>query len=166
MPRGSPREESRLQRDALLRRIIAAVTLAGAAIGLITSARQALSGDIAGIGWPVTAAFVLVYGAGLVAGVLLLGARPRAVAFALPYWLAQVPVLSSSVLGYYFGAGANLYLTVGSGGRIDVDWFIGTHFGVSVGATGETLVGLNVVAAAVFAWMLAAGRNAPREREG
>lgn len=162
MARGRAREESPLNPGVLLRHIIAALTLAGAAVGLATSARHALAGEITGIGWPVSAAFVFLYCVGLTAGILLLRARPHASGFALAYWIAQVPVFASPLLAYYFGAGAAVYVTVGAGEQVDLAWFIGTHFGVSVGTDGGTAVGLNVVALAVVTWLLAFRRKARR----
>lgn len=152
--------------NVLCRGIPAILTLAGAAVGLLTSARQALAGEISGIGWPVTAVFVLLYAIGLVAGAMLLRDSGGARALALPYWIAQIPVLSSGLLSYYFGAGINVYVTVGAAGQVAMNWFIGAHFGVSVGTVVAGAIGLNLGAVIVVALLLIPDRAERRAGDG
>lgn len=152
-----------MNQSSLRSLVIAALTLAGAVVGIFVSVRETAAGNIAGIGWPVTAIFFLLYCSGIVAGSSLLRGHAYGGAVALPFWIAQLPVVYSPAFAYYFGAGASLYVTVGARGSFSFDWFIGTHFGVFAGQPSASAIGVNVVAAIVVQQLYVLLRTGKRD---
>ena len=129
-----------------LRRLIGILTLGGASVGVIAV--------IAGSFWtapqPSTLlpgiVFLIAYVVGILIGTLLLEGHSASLKFAIPYWLAQIPVVSTYLVTYNFSTGASVNISMGGNTQIFYGWLLGSTFNFGMLSDVTFAIGINVVA--------------------
>ena len=130
-------------------RIIGVLTLGGSAIGLAAIVSEVPILTLRGLSLLIIATFAVVFIYGIVVGVLVIEKAEKSLLLALPFWLAQVPVLQSAWITYGLYTGAKFDILFGSDLNINFVWSGGTHFTFYLFPGDAGAVGVNVVAIAI-----------------
>lgn len=93
------------------RRVVGILGVGGGAIGIVAVTSVAAQ-QRNPLEWLFSLLFAALYAWGIWCGVRMLEASPDAERKNLKFWLTQVPVLSSPVLGYFFANGFHLTVSV------------------------------------------------------
>ncbi len=101
-----------------LRRTAGILTLGGGAVGFSQGAVNSF----------IAAMFLALCTAGIVVGVWVLEVDGRGIKWAVPYWVLQVPLFSSSFVSYQFFSGASIYTTLSSDPYIEFNTLLGFRF--------------------------------------
>ena len=139
-------------------RIIGVMTLGGSAIGLAAILQESPNWTTYGISMFIFMAFAIVFVYGIVAGVLIIERTERATALALPFWLAQIPVIQSPLITYGLFTGAKFDILIQSGLDIGLTWSAGSSFSFYLLSGNPFAIGVNVVAIGVCYLIL---KNSP-----
>jgi hypothetical protein len=93
----------------------------------------------------------------------MLEGAPGAERANLKFWLAQVPVLSSPVVGYFFANGFHLTVTLqASPLKLNANFLLGSTFNYSLLDPNKPFViGINVFALLVALWLVRQIRRQP-----
>lgn len=110
----------------------------------------------------LTLPFLALYAWGLFCGLWLLERREGSLRQNLYFWLTQVPLLVSSVAGYSFSSGASIYFKFQPDiSRWDFSAHFGSQFAYSLLQEKPFVLGINLFAVAVCAYLWLAKRRAP-----
>lgn len=137
------------------RRAIGVLTLGGAAIGIVAALNLLLTRTNP-IEWGFCISFMGVYAWGIWCGVRLLEGQPGSERRSFKYWLAQVPLFGSPLLGYFLSSGFHTTVSLQFAPlKINANFLLGSTFNYSLLQPQQPwLFGVNVFALAV-AWFLA-----------
>jgi hypothetical protein len=128
-----------------LRRTAGILTLVGGAVGVAVVGLTLPTRTPVATALAFSLLFTLLYGLGIVIGVWLLKRDRRGVAWGVPYWCLQIPLLSSSVLSYQFATGAFAYVTV-TDGRLLLNAQAGSWFDLRWPGGAPLAIGFNLLA--------------------
>lgn len=144
--------------DNWQRRALGILAIGGGAIGLSSSMMAVLQGR----GLATTNLFVIALGMGFFlwgvwCGVQMIEVSAQAVRRNAFFWLAQVPLLQTPILGYTAFCGAQLQVFIKLS-PIDATFagsVLGAQFGLNLGQPGARIaIGINVLAAGVAFWLI------------
>ena len=141
-----------------VRRILGILTLGGGAAGFVSVVVSFVSAD-SRLAQAICVVFALLYGTGVVCGMLLIEGSARVTRWCYTYWQLQMPVVVTGWYGYQFTSGLNLVLWVRPyEGNVGFTYFLGTPWFITIMRTiGPTSWGINVFALAivlVLRWFL------------
>lgn len=144
------------------RRVVGILGIGGGAIG-VAGALEILVQQRNPIAWLFSLGFVALYAWGAWCGVRMLEKHAGAERSNLTYWLLQVPVLTSPVLGYFFASGFHLTVAVQLVPlKVNASFLLGSTFNYSLIQSGTPVsLGVNVFALSVAAWLWLQVRDLP-----
>ncbi|MEX0706756.1 MAG: hypothetical protein WD078_02240 [Woeseia sp.] len=131
------------------RRTIGILTLGGAATGITIVLSQMVQSQLSIGAFIVSSIFLAICGLGIAAGVFVLEDDDRANQFAIPFWLLQVPVLSSAWISYEMSTGARFNVLINSGLDFRVIWGVGSQFSLYLFPEAPLNIGVNAIAIVV-----------------
>jgi hypothetical protein len=108
------------------------------------------------MGWILGVGFGAIYGWGMWTGVKLLEQRPGAERSMRRFWMVQIPVLSSPMIGYKLISGFHLtiYLQLAPAFKVGAHFDLGGTFQYSLLQAGEPfIIGVNVFALGIVIWL-------------
>jgi len=141
------------------RRTIGALMLGGSSIGLAAIASEIPITQLGGVFLMIVVAFVVLFVYGIAVGVLMIENAVGARALALPFWLAQIPVIQSAWISYGLYTGAKVDVLLKSDFDIGFVWSGGAQFSFYLLPGDSGAVGVNLVAA-VVSYLLWKNRSA------
>ncbi|WP_404465951.1 hypothetical protein LG331_06475 [Vreelandella aquamarina] len=146
------------------RRVLGVITIAGGGVGISSTMPYMMVSTYA-LDWLFCIGFVLLFSWGIWCGIQLLEKHPNAVRANFKFWLVQVPVFNTPVLGYFFASGAYLSVWVGLDSiSYNYNAMLGSGFQYSfLNDKLPTLAGVNVLALIMSLWFYrqADGSNTP-----
>ncbi|AXK71260.1 hypothetical protein DWG18_02450 [Lysobacter sp. TY2-98] len=144
------------------RRVIGILGVGGGAIG-IAAVTSVVAQQHNPIEWLFSLIFAALYAWGLWCGVRMLEGSPDAERKNLIFWLVQVPVFSSPVLGYFFANGFHLTVSVqASPLNFNANFFLGSTFTYSLLQSDKPwILGVNLFALGVALWLVRVMRRLP-----
>ena len=136
------------------RRVIGILTLGGSSAGLGAIATEVPISEIGGFSLLIFAVFSVVFLYGIAVGVLILENAENSLGFALPFWLAQIPVIQFPWVSYRLFTGAKFDIVYLSNHSIDLAWSGGSRVTFLLNTSTDWAIGANVVAIVVsyFIW--------------
>ena len=154
-------------------RTLGLLAVAGSALGVVMMLPILLQASLfRGLDQFALFATLCLYGYGIWSGVQAFNSREGWKFHARNFWLAQVPALSTSAVTFILscGAGAWLFLRLGEHSvGVTGSAYLGSAYQWSyMQHKSESLLGLNLFAAAIAAWLtlaLVRESNAPREED-
>lgn len=137
------------------RRTIGILTLGGSFVGVVLAFGELVSSDRPILSRLVVLAFVGLYAWGVWCGARLLEGADRAIHANRIFWAIQVPYLMSPIAGYFFAAGAVLFLTLQpSRLQFGFSCLFGSKFDMSLLQFDRPFViGANVFALAIYLFL-------------
>lgn len=143
------------------RRALGILAVGGGAIGLSWITTAMLQGQVAATNFLVVVLAAAMFSWGIWCGVQMIENAADAPRRNAIFWLVQVPLLQTPIIGYAAFCGAQIQIFLKTS-PIELGFFgsiLGTQFGLNLGQPGSrSLIGINIFAAAVAAFLLAQSR--------
>ena len=129
-----------------LRRSIGVLTLGGSAVGLAAIVSEVPITQLQGLSLVIVSMFAAFFIYGLVIGVLIIENSENSLVLALPFWLVQIPAITTPWISYALFTGAKFDILFQPNLDINFEWAGGARFNFYLFPDASMAIGANVLA--------------------
>ena len=110
--------------------------------------------------WPnllamtILSLFAMLFAYGVYLGVQILRGTDKSLEYAIPFWIVQIPIFTSSYISFNFNTGGAVWLSINADGIIRFFPFVGSYATLNFGVQDTTSAGVNLLAVAVVFLLL------------